>query len=448
MNRTRTLILGAAGRDFHVFNTLYRNDPSVEVVGFTAQQIPHIEDRRYPASLAGAELYPEGIPIHPEDELEALIPELDVERCVMAYSDVSHEYVGHLASRVNAAGAHFELPGASRTMLRSRLPVVAVCASRTGVGKSQTSRAVADLLRSTGLKVGVVRHPMPYGNLLSQRVQRFATEEDLVRHEVTIEEREEYEPHIANGSVVFAGVDYHDILEALEAEAEVILWDGGNNDTAFYRADVYITLVDPHRPGHELTYYPGETNLRLADVILINKVRTADPADVEQVRRNIAAINPEAMVVEAASPVRPDDPSVLSGRRVLVVEDGPTCTHGGMRYGAGTLGARDAGAAEIVDPRPFLVGELKETFAHYPDLGPLLPAMGYGKQQISDLEGTIRRAAEGGVEAVAIGTPIDLAHLIDIPLPHTRVRYELEVLGAPGLEEALAPILAGARPGG
>ena len=442
MGRTRTLILGAAGRDFHVFNTLYRHDPTAEVVGFTAQQIPHIEDRRYPPEIAGEDLYPDGIQIHPEDELEALIGELGVERCVMAYSDVSHEYVGHLASRVNAAGAHFELPGAGLTMLDSRLPVVAVCASRTGAGKSQTCRAVARLLREADLRVGVVRHPMPYGDLLAQRVQRFATKEDLVRHEVTVEEREEYEPHIATGSVVFAGVDYHAILEALEAEADVILWDGGNNDMAFYRADVYITLVDPHRPGHELLYYPGETNLRLADVVLINKVRTADPADVARVRANVAAVNPEAMIIEAASPVRPDDTSILEGRRVLAIEDGPTCTHGGMRYGAGTIGARDAGAAEVVDPRPFLVGALRETFERYPDLGPLLPAMGYGEQQVSDLEATVRKAAEGGVEAVAIGTPIDLASLIEIPVPHTRVRYDLEVIGEPDLTDALAPITA------
>jgi len=441
MNPTRTLILGAAGRDFHVFNTLYRNNPAVKVVGFTAQQIPHIEDRRYPSEIAGADLYPDGIRIHPEDDLETLIAELAVERCVMAYSDVSHEYVGHLASRVNAAGAHFELPDALGTMLQPSIPTVAICASRTGVGKSQTSRAIVDVLRSRDQRVGVVRHPMPYGDLLQQRVQRFAGEEDLVEHDVTIEEREEYEPHIANGCVVFAGVDYHDILEAVEKEADVLLWDGGNNDTAFYRPTVYITLVDPHRPGHELLYYPGETNLRLADVVIINKIRTAKPEDVETVRRNVAAVNPGAIVVDAASPISVDDPTVLKDRRVLAIEDGPTCTHGGMPYGAGTLGARQAGAADVVDPRRFAVGELRETFEKYPELGPILPAMGYGDQQIADLEASIRRAADGGIEAVAIGTPIDLARLVDIPIPHTRVRYDLEVVDGPSLKEILGPVL-------
>jgi len=391
----RIVILGAAGRDFHVFNTVYRDDPSARVVAFTAQQIPHIDGRRYPPELAGPH-YPEGIPIRPEDDLEEIIASEGVTRCVMAYSDVSHEYVMHMASRVNAAGPDFELGGAARTMLRSTRPVVAVTASRTGVGKSQTSRAVANVLREAGLRVSVVRHPMPYGDLLKQRVQRFAGEEDLVRYEATIEEREEYEPHIANGSAVFAGVDYEAILRAAEAEADVVLWDGGNNDASFFKADVYITLVDPHRPGHELRYYPGETNLRLADVVLVNKVQTAPPEGVAEVLANVAKVNPKAMVLQAASPLTVDDASVLRGRRVLVVEDGPTLTHGGMRYGAGTLGARDAGASEIVDPRPFLVGELRETFRKYPELGPLLPAMGYGEQQVRDLEATLRRAAEGG----------------------------------------------------
>ncbi|NJD18661.1 MAG: GTPase [Gemmatimonadetes bacterium] len=440
----RVVILGAAGRDFHVFNTVYRDDPSVRVVAFTAQQIPHIDARRYPRELAGP-LYPEGIPIRPEHELEEIIASEGVTRCVMAYSDVSHEYVMHLASRVNAAGPDFELGGVGRTMLPSAKPVVAVCASRTGVGKSQTSRAVAILLREGGLRVGGGRHPMPYGDLLKQRVQRFASEEDLVFHEATIEEREEYEPHIANGSVVFAGVDYEAILRAVEAESDVVLWDGGNNDTSFYKADVYITLVDPHRPGHEVRYHPGETNLRVADVVLVNKVQTARPEDVAQVLANVARVNPRAMVLQAASPIVVDDPVVLRGKRVLVVEDGPTLTHGGMRYGAGTLGARDAGAGEIVDPRPFLVGELEETFRKYPDLGPLLPAMGYGERQVADLEATLRRAADGGVEALAVGTPIDLARLVRIPVPATRIRYELEVLGKPDLTDALAPILDGRR---
>ncbi len=442
MARTRILILGAAGKDFQVFNTLYREDDSVEVVGFTAQQIPHIEDRQYPPSIAG-DLYPDGITIYPEEDLDRLIEELQVDRCVMAYSDVSHEYVMHLAARVNALGPSFELPSETKTMYESNLPVVAVCAVRTGVGKSQTSRAVARELRDAGLKVAVIRHPMPYGDLAKQKVQRFADEEDLVKHDVTIEEREEYEPHIANGSVVFAGVDYGAILEEAEKEADVILWDGGNNDTPFYVPDVHITLVDPHRPGHELTYYPGETNLRMADVVVINKVATADPANVQRVRENVLSVNPEAEILEAASPLFVDDPSVLKGKKVLAVEDGPTLTHGGMKYGAGTLGARQSGAAELIDPRPFLVGELKDTFEAYPDLGILLPAMGYGQKQVKDLEATIKKAVDGGVEALAVGTPIDLSRLVDIPVPYTRVRYELQVLGTPTLKDVLAPVLEG-----
>lgn len=436
----RVVILGAAGRDFHVFNTVYREDPAARVVAFTAQQIPHIEDRSYPPSLAGPR-YPDGIPIHPEDDLEKIIAEHDVTRCVMAYSDVSHEYVMHMASRVNAAGPDFEIGGTARAMLRSTKPVVAVCASRTGAGKSQTSRAVARILREHGLSVSVVRHPMPYGDLEAERVQRFAGDEDLDRHHVTIEEREEYEPHIAAGSVVFAGVDYEEILRAAEEEGDVVLWDGGNNDTSFFKADVYITVVDPHRPGHELTYYPGETNVRLADAVVVNKVRTADPDAVEDVIANVRSVNPDAMLIRAASPITVDDSSVLRGRKVLAIEDGPTLTHGGMRYGAGVLGAQAAGAAEIVDPRPYLAGELEETFRKYPDLGKVLPAMGYGDQQIRDLEETVRRAVEGGVEAVVIGTPISLDRLVEIPVPHTRARYELEVEGEPTLEDALSPIL-------
>ena len=440
MPRVRILILGAAGKDFHVFNTLYREDEGVEVVGFTAQQIPHIDDRIFPASIAGV-LYPEGIPIFPEDELDDLITRLQVDRCVMAYSDVSYEYVMHLASRVNALGAGFELPSATRTMIKSNLPVVAVCASRTGVGKSQTSRAVARVLRDAGKKVAAIRHPMPYGDLAKQRVQRFASEEDLVRHDVTIEEREEYEPHIANGSVVFAGVDYGAILEEAEKEADVILWDGGNNDTPFYQPDVHITLVDPHRPGHEIGYYPGETNVRMADVIIINKVDTASPEGVQEVRTNAQRINPGAMILDAASPIFVDDPDLLRGKKVLAVEDGPTLTHGGMKYGAATIAARRSGASALIDPRPFLVGELVDTFETYPELGVLLPAMGYGEAQVKDLEATLEKAAAGGVEAVAVGTHIDLAHLVKIPVPYTRVRYELQVLGSPTLEEALAPVL-------
>ena len=440
MSHERVLILGAAGRDFHVFNTVYRNHPHARVVAFTAQQIPHIEDRRYPAELAGPG-YPDGIPIRPEEQLEDLIRGFDVTRCVFAYSDVSHEYVMHMASRVNGLGPDFEIGGASRSMLPSSKPVVAVCASRTGAGKSQTSRAVAGALRDQGLKVAVVRHPMPYGDLMAQRVQRLASEEDLRAAHVTIEEREEYEPHIASGSPVFAGVDYEAILRSAEAEADVILWDGGNNDVSFFKADLYLTVVDPHRAGHELRYHPGETNLRLADVVIVNKVDTAEPEWVDEVVGNVARTNPGAEIVRAASPIRVDDPGVLEGRRVLAVEDGPTLTHGEMKYGAGTLGARNAGAVEIVDPRPFLVGELQETFRTYPGLGPVLPAMGYGDQQVSDLRETIARAGDGGVEAVAVGTPIDLARLIDIPLPNTRVRYDLAIVDGPSLQELLAPVV-------
>jgi len=440
VSHERVLILGAAGRDFHVFNTVYRNHPHARVVGFTAQQIPHIDDRRYPPELAGS-AYPEGIPIHPEEELEALVRELDVTRCVFAYSDVSHEYVMHMASRVNALGPDFEVGGAARSMLQSSKPVVAVCASRTGAGKSQTSRAVAGALRARGLRVAIVRHPMPYGDLVAQRVQRLASEDDLKAAKVTIEEREEYEPHIASGSPVFAGVDYEAILRRAEEEADVILWDGGNNDISFFRADLYITVVDPHRAGHEVRYHPGETNLRLADVVIVNKVDTAEPAWIAEVEANVARVNPRARVIRAASPIRADDPTVLAGKRVLAVEDGPTLTHGGMKYGAGTLGARGAGASEIVDPRPYLVGELRDTFDSYPELGPLLPAMGYGDQQVADLEATLARAVEGGVEAVAVGTPIDLARLIRIPVPSTRVRYDLAVEGPVTLAEILEPVV-------
>jgi predicted GTPase len=440
MREEHVLILGAAGRDFHVFNTAYRDDPHYRVVAFTAQQIPHIENRRYPPELAGPR-YPEGIPIRPEDELEDIIVDLGVTRCVMAYSDVSHEYVMHLASRVNAAGPDFEMGGVARTMLPSSKPVVAVCASRTGAGKSQTSRAVVNVLGNRGLRVSVMRHPMPYGDLLAQRVQRFAERADLDRYGVTIEEREDYEPHLANGSVVFTGVDYEAILRLAESEGDVVLWDGGNNDFAFVRPDVYITVVDPHRPGHELLYYPGETNLRLADVVVVNKVQTARPEDVETVVGNVRKTNPRAMIVRAASPVTADDPWILKGRRVLAIEDGPTLTHGGAKLGAATIAAREAGARELVDPRPYLVGELVETFAKYPALGPLLPAMGYGKAQVRDLEDTLRRAADAGVEAIAVGTPIDLASIVRLPVPHTRVRYELRVVGRPTLEDALRPIL-------
>jgi predicted GTPase len=441
MDPVRIVILGAAGRDFHLFNTLYRGNPEAEVVAFTAQQIPHIDDRRYPPELAG-DLYPDGIPILPEDDLEEIVLDGEVDLCVLGYSDLSYVQVGNLAARCTSVGADFVVPDPWASMVESSKPVVAVTAVRTGVGKSQTSRSVARVLRDAGLRVGIVRHPMPYGDLARQRVQRFASEADLVEHEVTIEEREEYEPHIAAGCVVWAGVDYEAILHEAEAESDVILWDGGNNDTPFYAPDVWITLTDPHRPGHELSWYPGETNLRLADIVLVNKVDTAPDAAVETVVANAKRLNPEAVLVRAASPITPDDPPVLTGKRVLAVEDGPTCTHGGMAYGAGVLGARAAGAAEIVDPRPFAVGELEETFERYPEVGPILPAMGYGAGQIADLERTLERAVdEGGVEAVAVGTPIDLARLVTIPVPTTRCRYELELLEGASFEVLLAPLI-------
>ena len=440
MSETRVLILGAAGRDFHNFNTAFRGDPDVQVVGFTAEQIPHIEERRYPASLAG-DGYPDGIPIHPERRLEELIGELEVDRVVMAYSDVSHEHVMHLAARSNAAGADFALLGARSTTLASEKPVVAVCATRTGSGKSQTSRAVVRLLREAGHDVAVVRHPMPYGDLEAQRVQRFESYEDLEEHDVTIEEREEYEPHLDTGSVVWAGVDYEAILRRAEQEADVVVWDGGNNDTPFYEPDVHITVADPLRAGHELRYHPGETNARMADVLLINKVDTAGLEQVEELRRNLRWLNPGATVLEAASPLFVDDPGALEGRRVLAIEDGPTLTHGEMGFGAGTLAARKAGAAELVDPRPFARGEIAETFESYPEIGPLLPAMGYGEQQVRDLEATLEAARDAGVEAISVGTPIDLGRLIQLPLPSARVRYELQVLGTPTLEDVLAPVL-------
>jgi predicted GTPase len=439
MDPIRILILGAAGRDFHTFNTLFRDDPRYDVRAFTAQQIPHIEDRRYPPEIAGP-AYPDGIPIEPEDELESLIREHDIERCILAYSDLSYQYVMDLATRVNAAGSAVELPDLARSMLQSSLPVVAVCASRTGAGKSPTSRAVVRILREAGKRVGVIRHPMPYSDLLVQRVQRFGSMEDLDRYGVTIEEREEYEPHINAGSVVWAGVDYGEILQEAEKEADIILWDGGNNDAAFIRPDLYLTVVDPHRAGHETRYYPGGLNLRLADVILINKIGTAEPADVQLVRDNARELNPEATVIEAACPLHVDDPEILRGKRVLAIEDGPTVTHGEMRYGAASLAAMELGA-ELVAPGPFAVGEIAHTFELYPHLTDLLPAMGYGEAQTRDLEVTVANALRGEADAVAIGTPIDLSRLIEIPGPYTQVRYELQIGGRPNLSDALADFL-------
>ncbi|MGD8552894.1 MAG: cyclic 2,3-diphosphoglycerate synthase [Anaerolineales bacterium] len=433
MHRKRVLILGAAGRDFHNFNVFFRDNPEFEVVAFTATQIPNIEGRRYPAALAGED-YPEGIPIHPEQELEKLIEELDIEQAVFAYSDVSHEYVMHIASRILASGADFRIMGSGTTQLDSTKPVVAVCAARTGSGKSQTSRYIADKLIEIGHRVVVVRHPMPYGDLEKQAVQRFETYADLDKNECTIEEREEYEPHIDRGIIVYAGVDYEKILRKAEDDADVILWDGGNNDLPFYKPDFHLVIVDPHRPGHELSYHPGEANVRSADVVLINKVDTAGAEAIMQVRDNVAILNPGATIIEAASPIFLEDPQSIHGKRVLVVEDGPTLTHGGMAFGAGWVAARRFGAAEIIDPRPFAVGSIQDTYAKYPTTGNVLPAMGYGKKQIHELEQTI---AASNAELIIIGTPIDLTRLMKIKQPSERVRYELEVIGQPGLDPIL-----------
>jgi predicted GTPase len=439
MRTERVLIMGAAGRDFHNFNVVYRDDPAVEVVAFTATQIPGIADRRYPTELAG-DRYPAGIPIRPEAELETLIRDLHVDTVVFAYSDVSHEQVMHAASRVLAAGPDFELLGPARTMLASRRPVVSVCAVRTGSGKSQTSRYVAAMLEAQGLKVAVVRHPMPYGDLVAQRVQRYETYADLDRYDTTIEEREEYEPHLDAGRLVFAGVDYEQILRAAEAEADVVLWDGGNNDLSFYRPDLSIVVADPLRPGHELRYHPGEANLRMADVIVINKIDSATPEGLVAVRAAIAEVNPLATVIEARSALALEG-GEIRGRSVAVVEDGPTLTHGGMTYGAGIVAARRFGASEIVDPRPYATGELAATLAKYPALERLLPAMGYGDKQIHELQEALTAMP---ADVILSATPIDLTRVLSVPKPVIRVRYELEpVTGS--LEAPLAPIVARAR---
>jgi predicted GTPase len=429
----RTLIMGAAGRDFHNFNVFFRENPDYEVVAFTATQIPDIEGRTYPTELAGSK-YPKGIPIHPESDLEKLIKEMDVDQVVFAYSDVPHEYVMNKASLVNSAGADFCLMGLKRTQIKSSKPVVSVSAVRTGSGKSQTTRRVSLILRDMGYKVAAIRHPMPYGNLVEQAVQRFADYEDLNVHQCTIEEREEYEPHIDNGIIVYAGIDYERILRQAEEEVDIILWDGGNNDFPFYVSDFKIVVADPHRPGHELTYHPGETNVRSADVFVINKVDTASGEDVIQVRENLRSLNPSAVIVEGASPLFVDDPQAIQGKRVLVVEDGPTLTHGDMAYGAGWVAARRFGASEIVDPRPFAVGSIAETFRKYPKTGPILPAMGYGDEMTRELEETINAA---DVDLVIIGTPIDLSRVIRIDKPVQRVRYELQEIGQPTLEDLL-----------
>ncbi len=433
MSPIRVLIMGAAGRDFHNFNVFFRDNPDYEVVAFTATQIPNIEGRVYPAELAG-ERYPKGIPIYPESELPRLIKELRVGQVVFAYSDVSHEYVMHKASQVIAAGADFRLMGLHSTQLKSRKPVVSIGAVRTGCGKSQTTRRVSLILRDMGYQVAVIRHPMPYGDLVRQRVQRFATYEDLDKHECTIEEREEYEPHLDNGMIVFAGVDYEAILRQAEQDADIILWDGGNNDLPFYVSDFHIVVADPHRPGHEMTYHPGEANARMADVFVINKVDTAEPEAVLAVRENLHALNPQALIIEAASPIFVDDPAAIRGKRVLVVEDGPTLTHGEMAYGAGWVAAKRFGAAEIVDPRPYAVGSIRETYAKYPTTGAVLPAMGYGKQQMKELEATINSA---DADLVIVGTPIDLGRLLKLNKPYQRVRYELQEIGVPTLEDLL-----------
>ncbi|HOD38569.1 MAG TPA: cyclic 2,3-diphosphoglycerate synthase [Candidatus Marinimicrobia bacterium] len=437
MNRRNIVIIGAAGRDFHNFNVYYRDNEQFNVVAFTAAQIPNIDNRKYPSELAG-KLYPKGIPIFPEEELTYLIEKFDVDECVFSYSDVPYQKVMALSALVNAAGANFTLLGPKATMLKSTKPVISVCATRTGCGKSQTARKVIEILMAQGLKVVAVRHPMPYGDLVAQKVQRFATLDDLKKYHCTIEEMEEYEPHIVRGNVVYAGVDYEAILRAAENDTDgcdLIIWDGGNNDFPFFKPDLAITVVDPHRPGNELSYYPGEVNLRIADVIIINKIDTANPEGIQTVSQNIALVNPQATVIYAASPVRVDHPEIIRDKRVLVIEDGPTLTHGEMQIGAGIIAARQYGARECVDPRPFVVGKLAETFQKYPKIGPLLPAMGYSEDQIRDLEDTIART---DCDSVVIGTPIDLTRILKIKQPSARVYYELQEIGTPNLNEVLS----------
>lgn len=434
MKKIKTIIMGAAGRDFHNFNTIYRNNDMYEVVAFTATQIPDIAGRKYPAALAG-KLYPKGIPIYAEEELENLIRKYEVDEVVFAYSDVPYTYVMSRGSRVMAAGAHFKMLGAHPTMLTCKKPVVSIGAVRTGAGKSQTTRRVASILRSKGLKVAAIRHPMPYGDLVKQKVQRFGSLADLKKHNCTIEEIEEYEPHIVSGTVIYAGVDYQAIIEQAQKEADIILWDGGNNDTPFYQTNLHIVIVDPLRVGHESTYFPGEANLRLADVVVINKIDTADIQSVNTLRENVRRINPKAMVVDAASPLTVDHPEKITGKRALVVEDGPTLTHGEMKFGAGIVAAQKYNAAQIIDPRPFTVASITETYKKYPDIGTLLPAMGYGAKQMKDLETTINRTP---CDVVVIGTPIDLSRIIKIKKPTVRVKYELQEIGTPNLETILS----------
>jgi len=441
MTPRRIIIIGAAGRDFHNFNVFYRDNPAYKVVAFTAAQIPDIADRKYPASLAG-ELYPDGIPVHEQSELENLIKTLDADACVFSYSDVPYTYVMSLGAKVNAAGSAFTMLGHKNTMIKSTKPVIAVCAVRTGCGKSQTSRRITEVLMAHGLKVIAIRHPMPYGDLEAQKVQRFATIDDLKKYDCTIEEMEEYEPHIARGNVIYAGVDYEAILRAAENDpdgCDVILWDGGNNDFPFYYPDLMVAVTDPHRAGHELSYYPGEVTLRMADVVVINKIDSADYNDILTVRESIEKVNPTAIVVDAASTISVEKPELIRGKRVLVIEDGPTLTHGEMKIGAGVVAAKRYGAAEIVDPKPFAVGRLADTYKAYPHIENILPAMGYGEEQINDLSLTIERT---DCDSVIIGTPIDLARVIDIKKPNTRVEYSLQEIGHPDIEDVLEELIA------
>jgi len=431
--KRRVIIMGAAGRDFHNFNTFFRGNEDFEVVAFTATQIPDIEGRMYPPELAGS-LYPNGIPIHAEHGLVDLIKELDVDTVVFGYSDVSNQYVMEKSALVNAAGADFLLLGPGSTMVESTKPLISITAVRTGSGKSQTTRRVSEILKAKGKKLAVIRHPMPYGNLVAQEVQRFETYADLDKHECTIEEREEYEPHIDNGTIVYAGVDYEKILRAAEKEADVIIWDGGNNDFSFYKADLSIVVVDPHRAGHELLYYPSGVNLRMADVIVINKVDTASLDDIQFVRNNAIDHNPCATIIEAASPIQVEDPSVIRDKRVLVIEDGPTLTHGGMQYGAGVIAAERFNAEELVDPRPYIVDSIADTYRKYPKIGRLLPAMGYGDAQIKDLQETVNRV---DCDGIVIGTPIDLGRLLTFKVPTTRVKYDLQEIGLPNLQSVI-----------
>lgn len=433
MQKIKVIIMGAAGRDFHNFNTYFRDNKNYQIIAFTAAQIPNIEGRKYPAQLAG-KLYPNGIDIYPEEELIGLIKKFDVDEVVFAYSDVPYDYVMNHSAAVNAAGANFTLMGPKHTMIKSNKPVIAVCAVRTGSGKSQTTRRIIELLQASGKKVVTVRHPMPYGNLVEQRIQRFATLSDLDKYKCTIEEREEYEPHIVRGNVIYAGIDYEEILSQAEKDADIIIWDGGNNDMPFFKPDLHITVVDPHRPGDELFYYPGEANLRMANVVVINKIDTADSDGIREVRESVYTVNPQAVIVEAASPIFVENYQTIQGKRVLAVEDGPTLTHGEMTYGAAVVAAEKFGAAELVDPRPFTVDTITETFKKYPEIGVLLPAMGYGEDQIKDLEDTINKT---DCDLVIIGTPIDLRKLIKINKPAVRVTYDLQEIGKPDLADQL-----------